>query len=93
MACLAVAALFWGCKETDGIIDPDDDDDDDPANGIYVSPSGNDAAATGAIDAPYKSINAALLNAAAGSTTALNGYTEAEFWLVLIPVPTGLTLS
>ena len=44
---------------------------DDPVDGIYVSPSGNDATATGAIDAPYKSINTALATAQSGSTIIL----------------------
>jgi parallel beta-helix repeat protein len=43
----------------------------DPANGIYVSPTGNDAAATGSISAPYKSINAALAKAQPGGTVIL----------------------
>jgi hypothetical protein len=44
---------------------------DDPANGIYVSPDGNDATATGTIDAPYKSINKALEVAEPNSTVIL----------------------
>jgi hypothetical protein len=51
---------------------------DDPANGIYVSPTGNDATATGAIDKPYKSIKTALANAPAGSTIILRGGTYQE---------------
>ena len=43
---------------------------DDPANGIYVSPEGNDAA-NGSINAPYKSINTALAAAQPGSTIIL----------------------
>ena len=46
---------------------------DDPANGIYVSPDGNDITATGSIDNPYKSINTALSKASSGSTIILRG--------------------
>ena len=51
---------------------------DDPAGGIYVSPSGNDAAATGSIDKPFKSINAALATAQPGDTVILRGGTYRE---------------
>ena len=44
---------------------------EDPANGVYVSPDGNDATATGAIDAPYKSINTALAAVEPGGTIIL----------------------
>jgi len=46
---------------------------DDPTEGIYVSPDGNDASATGSITLPYKSINAALGKAGAGGTVILRG--------------------
>ena len=61
-----------------GIVGPHANNADDPANGIYVSPSGNDAAATGSIDAPYKSINAALAAASPGDTVILRGGTYQE---------------
>jgi len=51
---------------------------DDPADGIYVSTSGNDSTATGSIGAPYKSINAALSAAEPGSTIILRGGTYRE---------------
>ena len=51
---------------------------DDPANGIYVSPTGNDSTATGSISAPYKSINAALAAAKPGDTIVLRGGTYRE---------------
>ena len=51
---------------------------DDPANGIYVSPTGNDATATGAMNAPYKSINTALAAAQPGATIILRGGTYRE---------------
>ncbi|MCL2728179.1 MAG: right-handed parallel beta-helix repeat-containing protein [Bacteroidales bacterium] len=103
-ACLAIIALLWGCKETDGIIDPDDDDDDpiestevnvgprpntydDPANSVYVSPTGNDATATGSIDAPYRSINTALTAAPAGSTIVLRSGTYKEGMNVRVRKP------
>ena len=44
---------------------------DDPANGIYVSPSGNDSTANGSIGAPYRSINAALAAASPGNRTII----------------------
>ncbi|MCL1794162.1 MAG: S-layer homology domain-containing protein [Oscillospiraceae bacterium] len=47
--------------------------EDDPKNAIYVSPNGNDNTATGSINAPYKSINAALEAAVPGDTIALRG--------------------
>lgn len=45
----------------------------DPADGIYVSPSGNDATADGSVTAPYKSINTALDAAEPGDTVILRG--------------------
>ena len=56
---------------TPGNVGPRGHIHDDPVNGIYVSPNGNDATATGSIDAPYKSINAALAVAPSGSTIIL----------------------
>ena len=51
---------------------------DDPANGIYVSPTGDDATANGSINAPYKSINTALAAAQPGATIILRGGTYHE---------------
>ena len=51
---------------------------DDPANGVYVSPTGNDNTATGSINAPYKSINRALAAAQPGATIILRGGTYKE---------------
>ena len=59
----------------------------DPAGGIYVSPSGDDAAATGAIGAPYKSINTALSAAGPGDTLILRGGTYREGANVRVRVP------
>jgi len=50
----------------------------DPANGIYVSPEGNDGTATGTRDKPYRSINAALAEANPGDTVILRGGTYRE---------------
>jgi len=50
----------------------------DPANGFYVSPTGNDSTATGSIDAPFRSINAALATAQPGDTVILRGGTYRE---------------
>ena len=59
----------------------------DPANGIYVSPSGNDATADGSASAPYKSINTALANAEAGATIILFGGVYYENQNVRIRIP------
>ena len=45
---------------------------DDPADGVHVSPSGNDAVANGSESAPYKSVNAALEAANPGQTIILH---------------------
>jgi hypothetical protein len=54
----------------------------DPANGIYVSPTGNDVTANGTIALPYKSINTALEwirdNSPLGATVILCGGTYQE---------------
>jgi len=60
---------------------------DDPANSIYVSPNGNDSKATGAIDAPFKSINAALASAEPGATIILRGGTYREGTEVRVRIP------
>ena len=46
---------------------------DDPENGIYVYPVGHDPTATGTIDSPFTSINAALEAAEPGDTIILRG--------------------
>jgi hypothetical protein len=63
---------------SDGNIGPRANNYDDPANGIYVSTTGNDVTATGAIDHPYKSINAALDAAGSGATIILRNGTYKE---------------
>jgi len=84
VACLTVATMFSGCKKNnddvppDGNVGPRANSADDPANGIYVSPDGNDSKATGSIEAPYKSINAALAAAKPGNTVILRGGTYRE---------------
>jgi len=50
----------------------------DPANGIYVSPTGNDATADGSKDKPFKSINTALGKAQSGSTIILRNGVYSE---------------
>ena len=59
----------------------------DPVNGIYVSPNGNDATATGSISAPYRSINTALAAAQSGSTIILRGGTYREGQSVRVRTP------
>ena len=60
---------------------------DDPANGIYVSPNGDDNRATGRIDAPYQSINAALAKASSGDTIILRSGTYREGINVRVRIP------
>jgi len=54
---------------------------------IYVSPNGNDAAATGSFDKPYKSINTALESAKPGDTIILCGGTYREGVNVRVRTP------
>jgi len=70
-----------------GNVGPRGSNVNDPANGIYVSPAGNDAAATGSIDKPYKSINAALAAANPGDTIILRGGTYREGVNVRVRTP------
>ena len=86
--------MFSDCKKnnddvvtSDGNIGPRANTYDDPADGIYVSPDGNDATATGSIDAPYKSINAALATAKPGNTIVLRGGTYREGMNVRVRKP------
>ena len=59
----------------------------DPVNGIYVSTDGDDATATGSIDAPYRSINTALTAAQSGDTVILRGGTYCEGVSVRVRIP------
>ena len=70
-----------------GDIGPRAHSGDDPAGGIYVSPDGNDASATGSIDAPYKSINTALDSAEPGDTLILRGGIYQEGMNVRVRMP------
>ncbi|MCL1794692.1 MAG: right-handed parallel beta-helix repeat-containing protein [Oscillospiraceae bacterium] len=70
-----------------GNIGPRENYADDPANGIFVSPNGDDAAATGSYDMPYKSINAALAVARPGDTVILRGGVYREGVNVRIRTP------
>jgi len=65
-------------ETTFGHVGPRANAGDDPANGIYVSPNGKDAGATGSIGSPYRSINAALAAAKPGDTVILRGGTYRE---------------
>ena len=56
----------------------------DPADGIYVSPTGNDSTADGSKDKPYKSINTALRAADPGDTIILRGGTYKEGYNVRV---------
>jgi hypothetical protein len=70
---LLLIATFTGYAQTPCTVGPRANTANDPANSIYVSPTGNDATATGTIDKPYKSINSALAKAGAGGTVVLRG--------------------
>ena len=63
---------------SDGNVGPRACSGDDPANGIYVSPDGNDSTADGTVGRPYKRINAALAAARPGDTVILRGGTYRE---------------
>jgi len=63
---------------TSGNVGPRPNTADDPADGIYVSPNGNDTGATGSIDKPYKSINKALAAASHDATIILCSGTYRE---------------
>jgi hypothetical protein len=82
LAVMMVLALFATIQTTAYAatcnVEPRGNSGDDPDNGIYVSPSGNDATATGSIGAPYKSINTALAAAKPGDTLVLRGGTYRE---------------
>ena len=90
VACFAALTIFSSCYKSpdvieevdppsgDGNVGPSANTTDDPPNGIYVSPDGNDATATGSIKAPYKSINSALKIAQPGATIVLRGGTYRE---------------
>jgi len=71
----------------DGTIGPRANTHDDPADGVYVSPTGNDATANGSKDRPYKSINAALAAAKPGGVVILRGGTYYEHDNVRIRQP------
>ena len=70
-----------------GDVGPRANTHEDPANGIYVSPDGNDATANGTIDSPYASINAALGAAQAGDTVVLRAGTYREGTSVRVRLP------
>jgi len=74
-------------KSSPGNVGPRANSGNDPANGIYVSPSGNDSTATGSSDKPYKSINAALEAAKPGATVILRSGTYREGINVRIKKP------
>jgi len=69
-------ALAGGAAEAQGYdshIGPRAHHHADPAESLYVSPAGNDSTATGLIETPYRSINAALAAAEPGDTIILRG--------------------
>ena len=71
-------AVFSAYGQTPVYVGPRANNYNDPANGIYVSPTGNDNTGNGSIGAPYKSIIFALTKASAGSTIVLRGGTYRE---------------
>ena len=64
-----------------------DSGEPEPVEGVFVSPTGNDATADGSVDAPYKSINTALAAAQPGDTVFLRGGTYQEGQNVRIRKP------
>ena len=81
------SANVAGMPNNDGNVGPRANSGEDPANGIYVSPDGNDSTATGSIDSPFRSINTALAAAEAGDTLVLRGGTYREGINVRIRIP------
>jgi hypothetical protein len=75
---LFFTATFSVCAQTNSNVGHRANTHEDPINGIYVAPNGYDNTATGAIDKPYKSINAALAAAQPGSIVILRGGTYCE---------------
>ena len=78
---LAAMPVMAGAETPPGTlfrVGPRGNNDADPANGIYVSPDGNDSGARGNIDSPFRSINAALAAADPGDTIILRGGTYRE---------------
>ena len=75
-----IATAFSGYAQiTPVYVGPRANTADDPANGIYVSPDGNDSSAIGSIDKPFKSINAAMASApSSGATIILRSGTYRE---------------
>ena len=73
--------------EPTGDVGPRANTAEDPANGVYVSESGNDSTANGSIGAPYKSINTALAAAGPGDTIVLRGGTYREGINVRVRIP------
>ena len=67
-----------GYAQTPVFVGPRGNSANDPANGVYVSPSGNDQTGNGSIDRPYKSINFALGKVSSGATIILRGGTYRE---------------
>ena len=70
-----------------GFVGPRANTADDPADGVYVSPTGNDATANGSKDRPYKSIIAALNAAQPGGTIVLRSGTYYEYNMIRIRKP------
>ena len=84
---LALALVFCTGVSAQEYVGPRTNSYNDPSDGIYVSPNGNDATATGAIDAPYKSINTALAVANPGNTIILRNGVYHEYASVRIRKP------
>ena len=69
---------FYASAQSTVYVGPRGNTANDPANGVYVSPNGNDQTGTGAIDRPYKSINFALEKVSSGATILLRSGTYRE---------------
>jgi hypothetical protein len=75
---LRLATLTLQAQKKPIYVGPRTNTYDDPANGIYVSPSGNDNTGNGSIGSPYKSINYALGKASSGATIILRSGTYSD---------------
>ncbi|MCL1817068.1 MAG: right-handed parallel beta-helix repeat-containing protein, partial [Clostridiales bacterium] len=87
LTLILLAAASESAFAASGSVGPRANTGADPADGIYVSPTGNDSTANGSIGAPYKSINTALAAAHSGDTIILRGGTYREGINVRIRIP------
>jgi len=75
---ICISAILADAQHTPVYVGPRANTANDPPNGIYVSPNGSDTGTRGTIDAPFRSINAALAAAQPGVTIILRSGTYHE---------------